>query len=282
MVLIVNELNPTTEFTRILNEVIYDDRLTPAEFRLWCQLAAMPRGQKMTDLTAKEVAAECGMGMDACRDRRRDLKAKGFLKIEGQRYIVTIPSPDFEPKEVKLDKEQQLRHDLRDVWNKHKPEAFTKQKNPMAEKQVKTLAMHAKHNETEDLQEFLAAVLRGCRANDWWQSKNLKFDNVFGTGSPKQNKFTNVEKLVKESATKKATAALFDVNDDQCWIDWFKSKAVEMTKVVRLEMEQDDAWVHQVDNDGDGTIYIYTQEDHLVHWTYKESSIGVSYIPTAR
>jgi len=284
MILIVNELNPTTEFTRILNDVIFDERLTAPEFRLWCQLAAMPRGQKMIDLDkVDDIAAECGLDRDTCRDRRRNLKNKGFLRTEGQKLIVTIPDSDFKPKEVKLDKDQQLRHDLRDAWNKNKPDAYSKQKNPLAEKQVKTLQEHMKHNGQEDAVKFLASVLRGCKAEDWWKEKNLNFNNVFGTGSPKQNKFTNVEKLFKLANSKQGRNALFDIKDDQCWIDWYHAKGHDdMTKVVRLEMERDDAWIHQVDNEGDGTIYIYNEGTRLVHWTYKEGQHGVSYIPTAR
>jgi len=283
MILIVNELNPTTEFTRVLNSVIFDERLTAPEFRLWCQLAAMPRGQKMIDLSkVDDIAAECGLDRDTCRDRRRSLKNKGFLRIEGQKIVVTIPDADFKPAEVKLDKEQQLRHDLRDTWNNSKPEAFSKQKNPMAEKQVKTLVEHMKHNEQQDPCKFLATVLKGCKADDWWKEKSLNFNNVFGTGSPKQNKFTNVEKLFKLAGSKKGQNALFDYKDDQCWIDWFQSKGHEMTKVVRIEMERYDAWEHQAAHDGDKTIYIYNQGTRLVHWTYKEGQQGVSYLPTAR
>ena len=287
MTLIINELNPTTEFTRILNTVIFDQRLTVHEFRLWCQLAALPRGQKMTDMTAREIAAECGMNVDTCRDQRRALKNKGFLKGDGQRIIVTVPDADFQPKEVKLDKHQQLRHDLRDAWNKHKPDSYSKLRNPLAEKEVKTLTLHAKHNGETDLCKFLVAVLRGARADQWWGSAertSFKFSNLFGTGSPEQKKFSNVEKLYKLSSSKKAEGALFDSKDDQCWLDWYHSKGhTHFTKVERLEMDYFDARNHETDDQGDeNVIYIYFDEDNaMVHWTYKEMQRGVSYTPTA-
>ena len=285
MTLIINELNPTTEFTRILNTVIFDQRLTVHEFRLWCQLAALPRGQKMTDMTAKEIAAECGMDVDTCRDQRRALKSKGFLKGDGQRIIVTIPDADFQPKEVKLDKHQQLRHDLRDVWNRYKPDSYSKIRNPLAEKEVKTLTLHAKHNSETDLRKFLTAVLRGARADGWWgntERTSFKFSNLFGTGNPEQKKFSNIEKLYKLSSSKKAEAALFDIEDDQCWLDWYHSKGQEhMTRVARLEMERYAAWDHQKENAGDGVIYVYSQGSDLVHWTGKEGQYGLTYLPTA-
>lgn len=280
--ILTTDLNPSTGFTRILNEAIFDERLTHAEFRMWCMLLALPKGKKSINITADEIEAETGMKADASRLHRRNLKAKGFLVVESGALIVTIPPANFEPKETKLTPEQQQRHDLRDAWNSSKPETFSKLRHPLSEAQVETLKAHAQHNDEHHLDKFLTGVLKGCKADDWWKSKNLNFNNVFGTGTPKQNKFTNVEKLYKLAGSTKGQAALFDVDDDQCWIDWYQSKGHELTKVVRLEMEQDDAWVHQVDNAGDGTIYIYSHEDRLVHWTMKEGQHGVSYLPTAR
>ena len=280
--ILTSDLNPTNDYTRVLNDAIFDERLSHAEFRLWCMLLALPKGQKMFNVSAEEISKAVGMKEDVCRLHRRNLKAKGFLVLKHNELVVTVPSADFEPQKAKLTPDQQLRHDLRDAWNNSKPEAFSRLRHPLSEAQVETLKLHAEHNKEADLCKFLGVALKGCKADDWWKEKNLNFGNVFGTGTPKQNKFTNVEKLFKLAGSKKATAALFDVNNDQCWIDWFRSKAHDMTKVVRLEMEQDDAWVHQVDNEGDGTIYIYTQGERLVHWTYKEGQHGVSYIPTAR
>jgi DNA-binding Lrp family transcriptional regulator len=280
--LITNDLNPTNGFTRVLNDAIFSDSLTNAEFRLWCQLLALPRGRKEIHMETSELANEVGLTQDTCRDHRRQLKNKGFLRLEKGRLIVTCPDEDFEPAEEKMPKGRQLRHDLRDVWNANKPDAYSKLKNPVSDAQVLTLTEHAKHNEVPDLKIFLKAVLSGCKADDWWKEKNLNLSNVFGTGTPKQNKFTNVEKLYKLAGSKKGQAANFDVDTDGSWLDWYKSKAHAMTKVVRLEMSQDDAWTHQVDNDGDGTIYVYSHEGRLVHWTYKEGQHGVSYLPTAR
>jgi hypothetical protein len=277
-----NDLNPTADYTRILNDVIFDDRLSHAEFRVWCRLLALPKGAKQIIVDVNDIAQQLGMSADLLRTHRRNLKAKGFLTVSRNEMIVTIPTDNFEPEEVKLTKEQQERHDLRDTWNANKPDSYSKQKHPVSEAQVSTLRLHASHNDQEDLCAFLVSVLNGCKADDWWKEKNMNFTNVFGSGTPKQNKFTNVEKLVKLAGSKKGQAALFDANSDQSWIDWFQSKTLKMDKVVRLEMGRSAAWTHQVDNDGDGTIYIYTDEDCLVHWTYKENDLGVSYLPTAR
>ena len=279
---LTTDLKPSTDFTKIMNEVIFDQELSHAEFRLWCRLLAVPKGADQVIVEIDDIAEQFGVSAAGFRKLRQGLKDKGYLVQERSRLVVTIPDQDFKPKEVKLTKEQQMREDLKGVWNSFKPDGYTRLRSPLSLDQVDTLKLHAEHNNELDLCKFLTAVLRGCKADDWWKDKSFKPDNIFGKGTPKQNKFTNVEKLYKLSGTKKATAALFDVNDDQCWLDWFESKTLEMTKVVRLEMEQDDDWIHQVDNDGDGTIYVYTQGERLVHWTYKENHVGVSYIPTAR
>lgn len=263
--------------------MIFDERLTHAEFRVWCQLMAMPKGANEVTVELEAIAKQFGIATSVFRKHRQALRDKGFLVGNRDELIVTIPEAGFEPEEKKLTEEQQLREDLKQAWNSNKPEGYAKMRHPLALGQLETLNAHAEHNNQTDPVKFLVSVLKGCKAEDWWKSKNLNFNNVFGTGIPKQNKFTNVEKLYKLANSKQGRNALFDVNDDQCWLDWYQAKGhEEMTKVVRLEMEQDDAWVHQVDNEGDGTIYVYNQGERLVHWTYKEGQHGVSYIPTAR
>jgi len=279
---ITTDLNPTTDFTRVLNSVIFDERLTHAEFRMWCMLLALPKGTRSANLSANEIAERTGLKPDICRLHRRSLKAKGFLQSKSGELVVTVPEEGFKPRESKLPPKQQQAHDLRDAWNGNKPSGYTKRRHQLSEAEIATLTMHAEHNGQKDLIVFLGAVLKGCKADSWWKDKEMSFGNVFGTGAPKQNKFTNVEKLFKLANSTKGHAALFDENDDNCWLDWYQSKGHEMTKVVRLEMEQDDAWVHQVDNAGDGTIYVYSHEGRLVHWTMKEGQHGVSYLPTAR
>jgi len=279
---LTTDLRPTTDFTKVMNEVIFDQDLTHAEFRLWCRLLALPRGADQVIVEADSIADQFGISTVAFRKQRQALKDKGYLIQEKNRLVVTIPGENFKPKEAKLTKEQQIREDLKDTWNSFKPDGYARLRSSLSLNQVDTLKLHAKHNNEPDLCKFLAATLNGCKADDWWKEKNMSFTNVFGTGTPKQNKFTNVEKLVKLAGSKKGQAALFDASNDQSWIDWFQSKGLKMDKVVRLEMSRSAAWTHQVDNDGDHTIYIYTDEDCLVHWTYKENDLGVSYLPTAR
>ncbi len=276
------DLKPNTDYTRVPNQVIFDDSLTPAELRLWLRLMAYPKGAAKVPVNWEGLAKEFDISSSVLRTQRRSLKTKGYLIITTKEAIVTLPEETHQVKEVQLTPEQQLREDLRRVWNDNKPEGYVTLRHPVSANVLHTLKLHAEHNKVQSLTEFLRRLLQGCNADDWWKGKNLTLVNVLGSGTPKQNKFTNVEKLYKLSTSKQGRAALFDVDSDQCWIEWYTSKAHEMTKVERLEMEQDDAWVHQVKHEGDNTIYIYSHENRLVHWTYKEGQHGVSYLPTAK
>jgi len=279
--IITTDMNPTTDFTRVLNSVIFDERLSHAEFRMWCMLLALPKGQKATRVTADEIAAQTGLKPDICRLHRRNLKAKGFLVSKDGELVVTVPSADFEPAEPKLTPEQLLRRELRETWMSNRPDIYGRQKHPLTPAQVATLKLHAEHNGETDLCKFLAEVLKGCKVDPWWSAHGMNFNNIFGTGTPKQNKFTNVEKLFKLAGSNQGQAALFDKNDDQCWLDWYESKGHAMTKVVRLEMERWDAYDHETENPEEGTIFVYSHEDDLVHWSLKADRVGVSYLPTA-
>ena len=282
--LLSTDLNPTADYTQVLNEVIFDDRLTHAEFRFWCKLLSLPKGQKFAKLGSGELAKEMGMVPRSCREFRQSLKTKGFLIEKRDELIVTIPAQDFEPKEVKLTKEQQLRVDLRETWMAGKPDMYSKQKHPLSAAQVETLKLHADHNGEEDLCKFLQAVLRGCKADDWWSSHGMNFNNVFGTGTPKQNKFTNVEKLYKLSSSKEGRSKTWDINDDRCWLDWYQSLNQDYDKVERITVkEYEESIDHQWDHDGDKTIYIYLDTDGLViSWTKKARVGSLRYLPTAK
>jgi len=279
---LTTDLKPNTDFTRVPNQLIFDNSLTPAEMRLWMRLLAYPKGAAKIHLTWEDLAKEFDMSVSVLRATRRSLRKKGYLVVNKTEAIVTLPEEGHVVEEKKLTPEQQLREDLRKVWNENKPEGYSGLRHPFSAEALHTLRLHAEHNDCPSLTTFLARVLQGCKADDWWSTKSLGVANVLGSGNPKQNKFTNVEKLYKLSSSKKGRAKLFDVDSDQCWIDWYASKAHEMDKVVRLEMERYDAWEHQVEHEGDKTIYLYTHENSLVHWTYKEGQHGVSYLPTAK
>ena len=283
--IIATDLNPTGDFTRILNDVIFDERLTAAEFRVWCQLAALPKGQRSAHMDAQQVADELGMKPDLCRHHRRQLKRKGFLKANGDKIIVTVPDHDFKPAPAKVTKEQQLRTDLRDAWNKAKPDSYIRQRNPFSERQIATLRQHAEHLEISDLTKLVTQVLSGCKADSWWNDKRLNFDNVFGTGKPTQKKFNNVEKVYKLANSSEGRKALFDSSIDQDWLDWYHANGNDsFTSVVRHTVaDRFEGWDHELDNPSDEVIQVYADASGtVVHWTHKQiPSKFVSQLPAA-
>lgn len=280
-----NDLNPTADYTRILNDVIFDDRLSHAEFRVWCRLLSLPKGAKHLLVDVNDIARQLGMSTDLLRTHRRNLKAKGFLTVSKNEMIVTIPPENFQPAEVKLTKEQVLRAELKEAWNTHRPDTYSKLRHPLSEAQVETLQAHAQHNGEYHLDKFLTAVLKGCKADDWWKGKNLSFNNIFGTGVPKQNKFTNVEKLYKLSSSDKGRAAVWNVDSDEDWLAWFQSKGHKDFSTVERHTVSDrfEGWDHEVANPSKDTIRVYCDaEGKAVHWTYKQiPSNFVTQLPTA-
>jgi len=268
---LATDLKPSTDFTKIMNEVIFDQNLTHAEFRLWCRLLALPKGADQVIVEVDDIAEQFGISAVAFRKQRQALKDKGYLIQRRSRLVVTIPGEDFAPKKVKPTEEQLQREELKNTWNTSKPDSYTRLRSPFSLDQVATLKLHAEHNNEKSLPQFLSAVLRGCKTDDWWKDKTFKPDNIFGTGTPKQNKFTNVEKLFKLSSSRKGKAVAWDINDDQCWIDWFHSKnATEYTKVERCSAPgREEAYLHNLDNPpAPDTIRVYqTETGFPCFWT---------------
>ena len=282
---LTSDLKPNTDFTKIMNEVIFDDNLTHAEFRLWCRLLALPKGSAQVLVDTEDLARQFGVSATNFRNQRKSLREKGYLRIEKKRLVITIPEEGAKPKTVKLTKEQRLREDLRDIWNSFKPDSYTRQRNPLSLGQMDTLKIHAQHNNQPDLPQFLTSVLTGAKADDWWGTAKLTFDNLFGTGEPKQKKFNNVEKLLNLSTSRKAKAVTWNHDDDKCWINWFHSKkATEYTKVERFKVEDRmEAFLHNQDNPAaPDTIRVYqTHSGRPCLWTRdNEARFTPSALPT--
>ena len=274
-----------TAFTRVPHSVTFSELLTAHQKMVWIMLDANCYNQEAEVGSAAQLAKKLSLPARGLQRTIQELISMGFITKEGSVYSLQVEPKEGaesigDKKQRRLTREETLRLELKDIWNKYKPKNAPSMQD-FTPARLKTLRVYVERFDADE-QVVLRKVCDGSNANDFRRDKNWGFENIFGDGVPTEKKQTTLEKVYREGCSKKAAAAVFDVNDDQCWIDWFDVKALKMTKVVRLEMEQDDAWVHQVDNEGDGTIYIYTQGDHLVHWTYKENHVGVSYIPTAR
>jgi hypothetical protein len=276
---------PNMGFSKVPHSITFSELLTPHQKMVWIMLDATCYNRETEVGSATQLAKKLGLPVRGLQKTIQELISMGFITKEGRIHSLQVePQEGAEPtgvrKERRLTRDEKLRVELKDIWNKYKPKNAPSMQD-FTPARLKTLRVYAERFKADE-QVVLRKVCDGSNADEFRRDKSWSFDNIFGSGVPSEDKQTKVEKVYKLGCTKKATAAVFDVSDDQCWLDWFESKTLKMTKVVRLEMERSDAWKHQVDNDGDGTIYVYNDEDRLVHWTYKENSVGVSYLPTAR
>lgn len=253
---------------------------------VWIMMDAVCYNRETEMGSVAQLAQKLGLPTRSLQKTIHELVRMGFIVKSGRVYsLETEPREDAEStselKERRLTNDEKLRLELKDIWNKYKPKNAPSMQNFTPDR-LKTLRVYVDRFK-EDEQVILRRVLDGSNADEWRRDKNWDFGNIFGHGVPTEQKQSTVEKVYNLGSSAKARNAVFDHKDDQCWLDWFHAKKLtEMTKVVRLEMARKEAWAHQVDNEGDGTIYVYSEGARLVHWTYKENSCGVSYLPTAK
>ena len=254
---------------------------------VWIMLDATCYNRETDVGSAAKLAKKLGMPARGLQRAVQELITMGFITKDGSEYSLQVePREDAESagvrKERRLTNDEKLRLELKDIWNKHKPKNAPSMQD-FTPARLKTLRVYAERFKVDE-QVVLRKVLDGSNADEFRRDKSWDFGNIFGNGVPTEDKQGKVEKVYKLGCSKKGTAASFSVDDDQSWLNWFHSKnKPEFKSVKRLTMERSDAWKHQVEHDGDGVIYIYHDaERYLVHWTYKENSVGVSYLPTAK
>ena len=276
---------PNMGFSKVPHSITFSEILTPHQKMVWIMLDATCYNRETEVGSATQLAEKLGLPARGLQRTIQELISMGFITKDGRLHSLQVePQEGAEStgvrKERRLTRDEKLRLELKDIWNKYKPKNAPSMQD-FTPARLRTLRVYCERFKADE-QVVLRKVLDGSNADEWRRDKDWGFENMFGTEVPTEKKQCTLEKAYRKGCSAKAAAAVFDVNDDQCWIDWFEAKTIKMTRVVRLEMERSDAWKHQVDNDGDGTIYIYNDGDRLVHWTYKENSVGVSYLPTAR
>ena len=276
---------PNMGFSKVPHSITFGELLTPHQKMVWIMIDALCYNREHEIKSVAKLAEKLGLPTRGLQRTIQELIAMGFITKDGDEYSLQVEPKEEAAstgavKERRLTLDEKLRLELKEIWNKYTPKTAPSMQD-FTPARLKTLRVYVERLRADE-QVVLRKVLDGSNADEFRRDKFWGFDNIFGSGVPSEDKQTKVEKVYKLGCSAKTAAAVFDVNDDQCWLDWFESKTLEMTKVIRLEMERKAAWKHQVDNDGDGTIYVYTDKDHLVHWTYKENSVGVSYLPTAR
>ena len=275
---------PNTAFSRVPHSITFSELLTPHQKMVWIMMDAICYNRETEVVSAAQLAKKLGLPTRSLQKTIHELISMGFITKNGRIHsLETEPREDAEStserKERRMTRDEKLRLELKDIWNKYKPKNAPSMQN-FTPARLKTLRVYVERFNADE-QVVLRKVLDGSNANDFRRDKDWGFENIFGDGMPTEKKQTTVEKVYREGCSKKAAAAVFNVDDDQCWIDWYHSKGQDhMNKVVRLEMERYAAWDHQKETAGSGIIYIYSHEGSLVHWTGKESQVGLTYLPT--
>lgn len=284
--MIIIPSKPNMGFSKVPHSITFSDLLTAHQKMVWIMLDATCYNRKTDVVSTAKLAKKWDLSVRSLQKTIKELISMGFITRDGDDYSLQVePKEDAESirdqNQRRLTRDEKLRLELKDIWNKYKPKNAPSMQD-FTPARLKTLRVYVDRF-TEDEQVILRRVLDGSNANEFRRGQNWDFGNIFGHGVPSEQKQSTVEKVYREGCSAKARNAVFDHKDDQCWLDWFHAKKLtEMTKVVRLEMARKEAWAHQVANEGDGTIYVYTEGERLVHWTYKENSCGVSYLPTAK
>ena len=274
-----------TQFTQVPNQVLFDTDLTPHEKITWQKLCSLCYTSEVEIGSLEKTAERIAVGHRHLQRLIKSLVEKGFITHEGRGiYQLESQSAKLSGNADELSEstqEKQLCRECMEIWNKHKPvNAPSIRKFTPA--RLKTLCVYAERFDRDE-KTVLRTVLKGSNADEFRRDKDWDFINIFGIGVPTEEKQQKVEKVYNLGLSTKGQHASFDVDDDQCWLDWYASKDHDMKSVVRID--DDDvrkAWKHQVQHKDDQIIYIYMHsEGYLTHWTFKENQVGVSYIPSA-
>lgn len=277
---------PNSNFTQVPNEILFADDLTTQDKLTWAQLQSLCLNDDLVAGSVTQLAARIGMEPRNLQRQVQNLVKKGAVTRDGHKYRLEtqVNKRHMSGKQDKLPQwlsEEQLCEECLEIWNKRKPiNAPSLHKFKL--EFLNTLRVYAKHFDCDE-KTVLRKVLKGSNADAFRRDKNWGFVNIFGSGIPTQQKQQVVEKVYKLGCSAKGQAAGFDVEDDDCWLDWYASVDHDMKRVVRInEDDRVKAWEHQVENQGDQVIYIYIHsEGYLTHWTYKDNQVGVSYLPSA-
>jgi len=275
-----------SNFTQVPNEILFSEDLTAQDKLTYAQMRSLCLNDHLATGSVKQLAAEIGMEPRNLQRQVQKLVRKGLITRNGQDYhletqVNKIDSSGNQDKLPQWLEEEQLCEECLEIWNKRKPTNAPSLNKFKAEFLV-TLRVYAKNFDCDE-KTVLRKVLKGSNADTFRRDKDWGFVNIFGSGVPTQQKQQIVEKVYRLGCSAKSQSAGFDVEDDDCWLDWYASKDHDMKSVVRIkEDDRVQAWAHEDQHEGDQVIYVYVDSDNsLTHWTYKENHVGVSYIPSA-
>ena len=276
-----------TAFTKVPHSITFSEVLTAHQKMVWIMLDANCYSKETEVGSAARLAEKLGLPVRGLQKTIQELISMGFITKDGRVHHLQVePQEGAEStgvrKQRRLTRDEQLRVELKDIWNKHKPKNAPSIQD-FTPARLKTLRVYTERFKVDE-QVALRKVCDGSNADEWRRDKDWSFDNIFGSGIPSEDKQTKVEKVYKLGCTQKAANAVFDRDDDLSWLDWYHSKGhTHFTRVERLDMDYFDARSHETNDEGDeDVIYIYIEDGNsMVHWTYKEMQRGVSYLPTA-
>ena len=277
-----------TAFTRVPHSITFSEVLTAHQKMVWIMLDANCYNQETEVGSAARLAEKLGIPARGLQRTIQELITMGFITKDGRAYHLQVePQEGAEStgvrKERRLTRDEKLRLELKEIWNKYKPKNAPSMQD-FTPARLKTLRVYVERFKADE-QVVLRKVCDGSNADDFRRDKNWDFGNIFGDGVPTEAKQSKVEKVYKLGCTQKAANAVFDVNDDQCWIGWFHSKKeTSYTKVERFTVEDRlEAFHHNVDNPAEpDTIRVYqTPSGRPCLWTRdNEGRFTASALPT--
>ena len=263
-----------TAFSKVPHSITFSEILTPHQKMVWIMLDATCYNRETEVISAAKLAKKWGLPVRGLQRTIQELVSMGFITKDGDDYSLEVePQEGAEStgvrKERRLTRDEKLRIELKEIWNKYKPKNAPSMQD-FTPARLKTLRVYAERFKVDE-QVVLRKVCDGSNADEWRRDKDWSFDNIFGSGVPSEDKQTKVEKVYKLGCTKKAANAVFDVNDDQCWLDWFHSKHEPgYTQVDRCKaVDREEAFLHNLDNPpAPDTIRVYqTETGFPCFWT---------------
>jgi biotin operon repressor len=174
------------------------------------------------------------------------------------------------------------------AWNANKPATYLEERfsmNPATWIAVETQAKRLKV-ERQDYTDFVKAVCRGLKADEWWAAKSFKVSNVFGySANIEDKKFQSVEKLWKQGQTKEAARATF-TGSAADFIEWYNSKGFSVKTVTAVNVqtweeghEQEQTFLQQNTNVDRSAARVYYADNKPVYWSGKMSQKPLYYLP---
>jgi len=238
---------------------LFDLNLPAAQERLWIRLASLERGDFTEDYPNLDSLADAtGVTRSSFYRILKDMRRLGLLEARGDDLMLLLPTsveipekatkPSIEtmaeevaaePRRQNTVKAKDAQQVVVETWNQHKPENYIsegKSMNPAVWVAFETQAKRLKI-EREDYAEFVKAICRGLRADEWWASKAMKLTNVVGfSANLEDKKFQSVEKLYKTGQTRQAKSAAFS-SSDQDFLDWYNAKGFPVKRIKRYQVE---------------------------------------------